>query len=149
MKAKLLVLTLAGVMAVSLAALAYAQEKPEIPVQDVPAAVSPEEENISWVWGEVKSVDPALSTATVIYMDYQTDEEKDLVLEVNAQTKFEGVEDLGALKVGDTAGIDYTIIDGKNIAKNISVEKIEAMPEAVEEPGIEPVAEPAVAQTVQ
>ena len=149
MKAKLLVLTLAGVTAVSLAALAYAQEKPEIPVQDVPAAVSPEEENISWVWGEVKSVDPALSTATVIYMDYQTDEEKDLVLEVNAQTKFEGVEDLGALKVGDTAGIDYTIIDGKNIAKNISVEKIEAMPEAVEEPGIEPVAEPAVAQTVQ
>lgn len=149
MKAKLLVLTLAGVMAVSLAAAAYAQEKPEIPVQDVPAAASPEEENISWVWGEVKSVDPALSTATVIYMDYQTDEEKDLVLEVNAQTKFEGVEDLGALKVGDTAGIDYTIIDGKNIAKNISVEKIEAMPEAVEEPITEPAAEAVTPAAVQ
>ncbi len=149
MKAKLLVLSLAGVMAISLSALAYAQEKPEIPAQDVPAAASPEEENISWVWGEVKSVDPALSTATVIYMDYQTDEEKDLALEVNTQTKFEGVEDLSALKVGDTAGIDYSVIDGKNIARNISVEKIEVLPEAVEEPALEPAAEPAAVGPVQ
>ncbi len=141
MKAKLLVLTLAGVAAVSLSAGAYAQEKPEIPEQDVPAAVSSEEENISWVWGEVKSVDPALSTATVIYMDYQTDEEKDLVLEVNTQTKFEGVDGLSLLKAGDTAGIDYSVIDGKNIARNISVEKIEALPEAVDEPVTEPAAE--------
>jgi len=149
MTIKFRVLSLAGVMAISLSAAAYAQEKPEIPAQDVPAAASPEEENISWVWGEVKSVDPALSTATVIYMDYQTDEEKDLVLEVNTQTKFEGVEDLGALKVGDTAGIDYTVIDAKNIAKNISVEKIEVLPEAVEEPVSEPAAESAVSSAVQ
>lgn len=149
MKAKLSVLTLAGVMAVSLASAAYAQEKPEIPVQDVPSVSSSQEENISWVWGEVKSVDPALSTATVIYMDYQTDEEKDLVLEVNTQTKFEGVEGLGSLKAGDTAGIDYSVIDGKNIAKNISVEKIEALPEAVEEPITEPAAEAVTPETVQ
>lgn len=149
MKVKLLVLTLAGAAAISLAALAYAQEKPEIPAQDVPAVGSQGEENISWVWGEVKSVDLALSTATVIYMDYQTDEEKDLALEVNTQTKFEGVENLGALKVGDTAGIDYAVTDGKNIARNISVEKIEAAPEAVEEPAAGPAAEPAVPPAVQ
>ena len=52
--------------------------------------------------------------------------------------------------MGDTAGIDYTIIDGKNIAKNISVEKIEVMPEAVEELGIGGLnADFAVSQTVQ
>lgn len=141
MKSKLLVFALLGAVVVLPGGLGFAQEKPEIPVQDVPAVSSPEEENISWVWGEVKSVDPALSTATVIYMDYQTDEEKDLVLEVNTQTKFEGVEGLSLLKAGDTAGIDYTVIDGKNIAKNISVEKIEAMPEVVEEPITEPAAE--------
>ena len=89
-----------------------------------------EAENISWVWGEVKSIDSAAASLNVMYMDYQTDEEKELLLVADSQTKYEGVNDLNGIKVADTASIDYIIKDGKNIARNISIEKIEAMPEA-------------------
>ena len=130
MKNKVFVFGLVSGLFLSLASLVLAQEKPEIPAQDAPVAPALDEENVSWVWGEVKAIDPALSTVTVVYMDYQSDEEKDLFLSVNSGTKFEGAADINSLKVGDTAGIDYEIRDGKNIAKNISVEKLEAIPEA-------------------
>lgn len=87
-------------------------------------------EDISWVWGEVKSIDPASASLTVIYMDYQTDEEKELVLNTDQETKYEGVNDLNGIKVSDTASIDYVVKDGKNIAHNISIEKLGEMPEA-------------------
>ena len=130
MKNKAFVYVLLSGVFLSLASLVLAQEKPEIPAQDTPVAVSLDEENVSWVWGEVKAIDQSLSTVTVVYMDYQSDEEKDLLLSINSETKFEGVTDINSLKTGDTAGIDYEIRTGKNIAKNISVEKLEAIPEA-------------------
>lgn len=126
-----------GIVFLSLAAITFSQQETVPGGQANPETLPPEEdEGISWVWGEVKSVDAGTSTFTVTYMDYQTDEEKELVLNVDPATKFEGVKDVSAIKVGDTASIDYLVKDGVNIAKNISIEEMEAMPEApVEERG--------------
>lgn len=115
-----------------LTAVSFAQEKPEIIVEDIPS-ISPGEEDISWVWGEIKAIDPALYTITIVYMDYQTDEEKDLALSISSDTKFEGVKDFSALAIGDTAGIDYVAAEGKNIIKSISVEKLDFNLEDLEE----------------
>lgn len=113
---------LSGVILFSLVSAAVCQmEKAEHPAQ---------EEGISWVWGEVKSVDGAASTLTVTYMDYQTNEEKELSLTTDPQTEFEGVKDLSEVKPGNTSSIDYIVNDGKNIVKHISIEEMEAMPEA-------------------
>lgn len=108
-----------------------AQESAVIaPVQEISPAVPMQEEGISWVWGEVKSVDGAASTLTVTYMDYQTNEEKELSLTTDSQTEFEGVKDLSEVKPGNTSSIDYIVNEGKNIVKHISIEEMEAMPEA-------------------
>ncbi len=132
-------IVVSGIVFLSLAALAYCQkEAPAVvetntvaqPASVQPAAPSQDGEAISWVWGEVKSADSTTAELTVTYMDYQTDEEKELVLGVSPETKFEGVSGLGEIKAGDTASIDYLTKDGKNIAKNISIEKIGEMPEA-------------------
>ncbi|TAN62654.1 hypothetical protein EPN16_01080 [bacterium] len=131
---------LSGVIILSLASVAACQvEKAEHPAQEsvvtAPAqesapAAPMQEEGISWVWGEVKSVDGAASTLTVTYMDYQTNEEKDLSLTVDSQTEFEGVKDLSEIKPGNTSSIDYIVKDSKNIVRHISIEEMETMPEA-------------------
>lgn len=147
MSRRLYLVGLSGVILLSLASVAVCQqEKAEHPAQEkaaehptqesVPAAPM-QEEGISWVWGEVKGVDATASALTVTYMDYQTNEEKDLSLAVDPQTEFEGVKDLGEVKLGDTASIDYIVKDGKNIVKHISIEEMETMPEAPVNPEAE------------
>jgi hypothetical protein len=105
-----------------------------------------QEEGISWVWGEVKSVDGAASTLTVTYMDYQTNEEKELSLTTDSQTEFEGVKDLSEIKTGNTSSIDYIVKDGKNIVRHISIEEMEAMPEAPVSPEVAGAAKEEAAQ---
>lgn len=142
---------LSGVILLSLGSVAVCQqEKAEHPAQEsavtapaqesAPAATA-QDEGISWVWGEVKSADAAASALTVTYMDYQTNEEKELSLTTDPQTEFEGVKYLGEVKPGNTASIDYIVKDGKNIVKHISIEEIEAMPEAPVTPEAEGVAQ--------
>ena len=130
MKIKLCVLAVAGMVSLYIVSLGFSQSEPAVAPKEIPAANAPAPENISWVWGEIKSVDSASMAFNIIYMDYQTDEEKELSLNTDQETKFEGVGDFGGLKPGDTASIDYIMKDGKNIARNISIEKIEEMPEA-------------------
>lgn len=125
MKSKSSVAVLTGFFFFSFLPLAFSQ-------QEAPQAVEPPapEEEVSWLWGEVKAVDPAASSLTVMYMDYQTDEEKEMVLTIDARTQFEASNGLSGIKVGDTASIDYAVEGGRNVARNISIETIEAMPEA-------------------
>lgn len=140
MKIKLAAAVLFGIVFLSPAALVFCQPEtaPSGPSHPKTMPAPPgEDEGISWVWGEVKGVDPGASMLTVTYMDYQTDEEKELVLTVDPETEFEGVKDLGEVKLGDTASIDYILKDDKNIAKNISIEEMEAMPEAPVSPEAE------------
>lgn len=81
-----------------------------------------------WVWGEIVAVDAAKKELTVKYLDYETDQEKELALSADDKTTFENVPSLSEIKLQSPAGIDYIVdTDGKNIARNISVENMEGL----------------------
>jgi len=114
-----------------------AAEKP--PAQEVPS-----EPETQWIWGEVVSVDTAARKILVKYLDYETDTEKEINIDVDDKTTYENVKSVDEIKPQDTLSIDYIINpDGRNIAKNISVEKPEGaqtLPEETskEEPKVVP-----------
>jgi hypothetical protein len=88
---------------------------------------------IQWIWGEVVSVDQAAKVFAVKYLDYDTDMEKQMTMSVDEKTGFENSKSLADMKIQDTVSVDYIIgADGKNIARNISVEKIEDIGDAEE-----------------
>ena len=127
MKNKLLTAGLIiGAMCVGYGVLGFCQQEVPVPIdENIISEIGLVDENISWVWGEVKNVDYISSKFNILYMDYQTDDEKELVLTVNQDTKFEGINDFNSLKAGDTVGIDYLSDADNAIAKNVSVEKLE------------------------
>lgn len=96
------------------------------------AASEPE---VQWLWGEVVSVDNLKNELKVKYLDYETDTEKEILMSINEKTTFENAKSLSDIKPQDTVSIDYEVnSEGKNIVKNISVEKpemTESSPEAV------------------
>ncbi|PIQ90547.1 MAG: hypothetical protein COV71_03785 [Candidatus Omnitrophica bacterium CG11_big_fil_rev_8_21_14_0_20_41_12] len=85
------------------------------------------EQNINqtqWAWGEVTALDAQGKTITLKYLDYETDQEKDLVLAVDEKTNFENIGSFDEIKVKDTLSIDYVAgVDGRSVAKNINFEK--------------------------
>jgi hypothetical protein len=89
----------------------------------IPQAQLESENDTQWIWGEVVNLDAAGKTITLKYLDYETDQEKDIVLSVDEKTTFENIKSFDEIKVKDTLSIDYTVApDGKNIAKNIGLE---------------------------
>jgi len=61
------------------------------------------------------------------YVDYDTDMEKEVTVTASDKTTYENVKSLLEIKPQDMVSIDYTVDNqGRNIAKNISVEKPEA-----------------------
>ena len=95
------------------------------PIVSVSTPQSPaqSENDTQWTWGEVVNLDNAAKTITLKYLDYETDQEKDIVLAVDEKTTFENIKSFDEIKVKDTLSIDYTAgPDGKNIAKNIGLE---------------------------
>lgn len=88
------------------------------------------EPETQWVWGEVVSVDLSNKVVVVKYLDYETDQEKEIILATDDKTTFESAASIEELKPKDTVSIDYISADGKNIAQNISVEKPEAQIES-------------------
>lgn len=117
--------------------LVLAQEtvQPPSPVRQESSEVK--EAEVQWVWGEVSGVDMNARQISVKYLDYDTDTEKEIAITVDDKTTFENVKAIDEIKALDTVSIDYAVSpDGANIAKNISVEKIEIenpAPEAAEE----------------
>jgi len=113
-----------------------AAEKP--PAQEVPS-----EPETQWIWGEVVSVDTAAKKILVKYLDYETDSEKEINIDVDGKTTYENIKSVDEIKPQDTLSIDYIINpDGRNIAKNISVEKPEGTQTLPEENKKEPKAVP-------
>ena len=119
--------------------IAFAQEaasgteNPVVSVADpavsisTPAAPPQNENDTQWTWGEVVNLDSASKAVTLKYLDYETDQEKDIVLIVDEKTTFENIKSFDEIKVKDTLSIDYMVgPDGKNIAKNIGLEKPDA-----------------------
>jgi len=95
--------------------VAFAQEANEI--------------NMQWVWGEVVSLDSQAKTVILKYLDYETDQEKELALVIDEKTTYENIKSFDEIKVKDILSIDYAAgPEDKNVAKNISLEKPDALP---------------------
>jgi hypothetical protein len=111
--------------------------------QETPAAADKAgmESEPQWLWGEVVAVNTQAKTIQVKYLDYDTDIEKELVLTVDAKTKYENAKGLEEVKQQDTISVDYLAgTDGVNLALAISLEKLEDMDAAlddIEEPARE------------
>lgn len=94
------------------------------PQETVPAQ---SESDTQWAWGEVVSLDEAAKTITLKYLDYETDQEKDIILVSDDKTVFENIKGFADIKVKDALSVDYTVTpDGKNIARNIGLENPES-----------------------
>ncbi len=90
------------------------------------AAVTPAEEDLQWVWGEVVSLDALSKNFKIKFLDYETDTEKEMTITVDDKTAYENVKAFQEIKPQDTVSVDYMVgADGKNLAKNINVEKPE------------------------
>jgi len=104
-------------------------EDPALLAPGTVPAVAPEtavDIEMQWLWGEASALDAQNKTLTVKYLDYETDQEKEMPLIIDDKTSFENVKSLEEIKVQDTLSIDYIIgADGKNAARNISVERPE------------------------
>jgi len=99
-------------------AVTLTEQEEEFPVED-------------WVVGDVVALDLEGNQLALIYIDYQTNEEKEITIGVDDKTRYENVNKLQDIKVGDVISVDYRITPGgKNIASTISVERIkEAKPQ--------------------
>jgi len=121
--------------------VAFAQE-PDVSapaVSTMPADLAPapmqNEDNTQWAWGEVTNLDDQDKTLTLKYLDYETDQEKELLLAVDEKTTYENIKSFDEIKVKDTLSVDYTADPGdKYTAKNISLETPDAIPPAPSQP---------------
>ncbi len=129
---KVVVLSGFAVCLMVAAQIVFAEEPAVAPTDSVvitsnqPTA-SPKENDMQWAWGEVTNLDNQAKTVTLKHLDYETDQEKELVLVVDEKTALENIKDFNELKLKDTLSVDYILgEDNKNIAKNISFEKPDA-----------------------
>jgi hypothetical protein len=141
---KMVVLTGLAIGIMAATQIVFAEEAASVPSDSVTISnqqsASPKDGDMQWAWGEVTDLDSQAKTITLKYLDYETDQEKDLVLAVDDKTTFENVKDFSELKLKDTLSIDYVVgADNKNVAKNISLEKPDdsssVTPAAVENSG--------------
>jgi hypothetical protein len=111
-----------------------------------PEAPGADEAEVQWLWGEVASLDAPNKVLVVKYLDYDTDIEKQMTITADEKTEFENVKSIDEIKSQDTISIDYIVgPDNRNIAKVISVERMEEiavseedMPEDMEKVGSGP-----------
>jgi len=104
-------------------AISFAQEKTEPKEQAANQPVLDATDTL-WLWGEVSVLNPENKQITVKYLDYDTDNEKEINITVDDKTTYEYVKALNEIKLQDTVSVDYVLgPQDKYIAKNISVEK--------------------------
>jgi hypothetical protein len=81
---------------------------------------------ILWLWGSVVTIDAQNKQLQIKYFDYETDVEQDISMVVDDKTTYENIQSINDLKPQDVLSVDYYVgLDGKNIARAISVEKPE------------------------
>ncbi len=120
------------------------QAQTQMPVAPAlePTATPAAEPDLQWLWGEVKSVDASQQELTVNYLDYESDNEKEVKVLTDEKTNFENIKALADIKVKDTVSVDYVLTpDNKYLAKLVSVEKPEEMIKEM------PTAAPAVSES--
>lgn len=88
--------------------------------------IVPTEPEVQWLWGEVISVDSQNQTILVKYFDYEKGIDKEISINVDDKTTYENVKSIDEIKPSDAVSVDYIVSpEGKNIARDISVEKPE------------------------
>lgn len=112
--------------------LGICHAQPQEAESGVKEAVEPSESavaneiDIQWKWGEVVSVDAVNKEIVISYLDYDTDEERQIKIVADSNTVFENAQSIADIKSKDIVSVDYVSrADGKNIAQNVSVEKPE------------------------
>ncbi len=126
--------------------IAFAEESVEAPagltnLSDDQQVTPVDINETQWAWGEVTSLDTQAKTLTLKYLDYETDQEKELVLSVDEKTVFENIKNLDEIKTKDTLSVDYLAeADGKNTVKNINFEKSDSASTVA--PSVEEIAKP-------
>jgi hypothetical protein len=86
---------------------------------------------MQWVWGEVVSVDTANKSVVVKCLDYETDQEKNMIVLLDDKTLYDNIKTIDEIKPKDTLSIDYIVKPGdKNIARNVSKETAEVVGDA-------------------
>jgi hypothetical protein len=124
----ILVLGLGVSLILTNAILAFSQEQT---ASEPAVSEARTESETQWLWGEVVSVDILKNELVVKYLDYETDQEKEMTIAIDSKTTYENVKSAGDIKQLDTVSIDYIVSpEGKNLAKKISIEK----PEELETP---------------
>lgn len=97
------------------------------PVTEGAAVPDDKESETQWIYGDVVNLDPQNKTIMVKTLDYETDQEKEISIATDEKTVFENIKSLDEIKPDDTVSVDYIVTaDGKNLAKNLSLEKPEA-----------------------
>ena len=74
------------------------------------------------IYGEVQAVNVQAASISVQYYDYDNDEERSLEVSLDKDSKLENVKAIGEVKKGDWVDVTYTVTDGRNMAKMVSVE---------------------------
>ena len=114
--------------------LTFSQESQETTERPGVVSDSQAEPDVQWIWGEAVSVGSQNKTVLVKYLDYETDQEKEITLGVDDKTIYENIKSIEAIQPKDVLSVDYIVSpEGKNIAKNISVEKPDNTEAAQEE----------------
>jgi hypothetical protein len=104
------------------------EEKAEEKVEDVVLPENQTEPEILFVWGEVASVDVQKNELVVRRTDQEAGKEKDMTITVNEKTTFDNIQTLAQINPKDTLSVEYIVTaEGRNIAKNITVEKPESL----------------------
>ena len=81
--------------------------------------------NTQWVWGEVTNVDAQNKSFGLKYLDYETDQEKEMTINTDYSTNYDNAKALDEIQPKDNVSVDYIVKDGKNIAKAIGLERAE------------------------
>jgi len=77
------------------------------------------------IYGEIKSVDAVANSIVVQYYDYDSDNEKSVDITADSNTKIDGALTINDIKQGNWVDVNYAVINCKNMAKLIAVEKEE------------------------
>ncbi len=108
--------------------LAFAQGEDEVKTLNQ----EPQVLDLKWVLGEVTNIDLENKVISVKYLDYEDSEEKNISILIGSDTTFENIKSLEEIRPQDYLSLDYVFTqDGKNVAKNISLDK----PKTVEAEG--------------
>jgi hypothetical protein len=111
------------------------QALPELQNTVLQGGIAPTPQDISdvqWIWGEIVNLDTQNKMIVVKHLDYDADQEKEITVVVDDKTTFENVGSIEELKLKDYVSVDYISgSEGKNIAKNIGLEKPEESASAI------------------